>query len=117
MIPDDRNKLRGIVLDRLESLQQAGVLQLPKVRGVVPKSVDAAAPPQELASAQSTLPRETTNESAAAQADSEKRPSGTKAAKELTEAMPKKSSWQPAAASSLFEAPPRQVGERSGHNS
>ncbi len=114
MIPNDRNKLREIVLDRLESLQQAGVLQLPKVRGVAPQSVDAAGPPQELTNAQSTPLRDTTSVNAVAQVDLEKRPADKKAAKEATESMPKKSSWQPAAASSLFEAPSAKSASAAG---
>jgi DNA polymerase len=88
----------------LESLQQAGVLQLPKVRGVTPQIDDAARPPQELTRTQSTSQRES-SASVVARVESDKRPPDAKAAKELTEPMPKKSSWQPAAASSLFEAP------------
>jgi uracil-DNA glycosylase family 4 len=104
MTPNDRTKLRDIALDRLESLQQAGVLQLPRFRDRAPLIDDTVAPPLELTQAQSTLQQES-GISEIASAESEMRPPVTNAEKERTEPMPKKSSWQAAAPTSLFEAP------------
>jgi DNA polymerase len=109
----DRNNLRGIVLDRLESLHQAGVLQLPRFRCVAPIIEDTVTPPHELKQSQSTLQRES-GISEVTSAELETRPPVTKAEKEQTEPMPKKSSWQPTAPTSLFEAPAIKTASATG---
>src|SRR6478672_51761 len=58
MTANDPNKLRRIVVDRLESLQQAGVLQLPKLRSVTPKFCGISDPPRETEDAPAESKRE-----------------------------------------------------------
>jgi DNA polymerase len=104
MTANDPNKLRRIVVDRLESLQQAGVLQLPKLRSVTPKFGGISDPPRETEDAPAESKRESVkNEVVPAPTNN---PSAkTEVDAEVARSMPNKSTWKPAAAASLFESP------------
>jgi uracil-DNA glycosylase family 4 len=106
----NRDKLRRIVIDRLESLQQAGVLQLPRSRGSVPQSGEAAVHPPVAVVPQKAVQAERVENVAVAEAQ---RPAVSEVEKDETWLMAKKSGWQVAPATSLFEPPTSKKGSTS----
>ena len=91
MQTNDRDKTRRLLIDRLESLQRAGVLQLPKGRAVATPSAKAEIEPADARAAApptSTTPRRPLTG-----------PSSTNSV-----APRKETGWQPLGAGALFEA-------------
>jgi uracil-DNA glycosylase family 4 len=103
MTANDQNKLRRIVVDRLESLQQAGVLQLPKVRSVTRQFGGISGPPTETEDAPAESSRESVK-SEVAPARANNLSAKTEDEMEVA-ASPNKIISTPAAATSLFEVP------------
>src|SRR6187401_3195869 len=113
----DEARLRKLVVDQLESLQLAGVMQLPKAvaRGLLSRNADEVASAQEVAMprkqervvAAPVATKEMADGSKARAASAEKAESTSIAAKATaTAAASKSGGWQPEKATSLFETPP-----------
>ncbi len=94
----DDIRLRGIVADRLESLQRAGVLQLPKVCTSIARVDDAQDTPR-------PTPREPAITPAEQHADAESLNSSPAAADSSGSNPAKHTGWQPVRPASLFDAP------------
>ncbi|HEX4413527.1 MAG TPA: uracil-DNA glycosylase [Lacipirellulaceae bacterium] len=110
MTTEDRIKLRRVVIDRLDSWQQAGVLQVPKAAARI-ASGDIPNHPSEFIE-----PRKTQREAESRPAlPTEKaEPEITQSTKELTPAMAKKSGWQAEKTTSLFESPKAAANSPAG---